>query len=347
MKRIFFLIIFFLLCISSNIYADNLSGYIVSDMKSGRIFYEKSANKRILPASTTKVMTAIVAIENSNLTDVVHVGDEILTVDGTNIYLEPGESILMSDLLYGLIMRSGNDCAMAIGKHISGSVSNFVKLMNEKARELGLKNTVFNNPTGLDDYEENYTSLSDLAKIYTYAYNNTVFREIINTLEYKTSSDKKSYYFKNRTKILSMYDKITGGKTGYTPKAGRLLISSASNNDMDLVITSVGNGYGYNEHINFYEKVFSNYKNYLIIDKNNFNVSSSLGKTYIKKSFSYPLSTEEFGKISKKVVFNNNKKGIIGQIQIYLKDDLIYKDNVYLKKEKTSFFKRIFGFIFS
>ena len=347
MKKILFLFIFLIFTIFSNAYADSLTGYVVSDMKSGRVFYSKESNKKILPASLTKVMTAIVAIENGNLTDVSSVGDEIFSIDGSNIYIEPGENILLIDLLYGLLMRSGNDSAMTIAKNVSGSVSNFVKLMNEKARYLGLENTIFNNPTGLDDNERNYSSLSDLAKIYSYAYQNSTFREIIGTLEYKTSSDKKSYYFKNRAKILNMYDKITGSKTGYTPSAGRLLISSASNNDLDLVISSVGNSYGYNEHIAFFEKVFSNYKNYLIIDKDNFDARSSLGNVYIKKSFSYPLSKEEFDKISKKVIFNNNKSGIVGEVYVYLDNDLIYKDNIYLKTKKTPFFKKIFGFIFS
>lgn len=346
MKKIFFLFILYLLLLNPTALADTLSGYVISDINSGRVFYEKTSNKCIFPASTTKIMTAIVAIENSNPTDVVLVGSEILTVDGSNIYIEPGESILMIDLLHGLLMRSGNDAAMAIAKRVSGSVPNFVKLMNEKAKNLGLKNTIFNNPTGLDDNEKNYTTLSDLSKIYSYAYKNQTFKNIIGTLEYKTTSDKKSYYFKNRTKLLNMYDKATGGKTGYTPKAGRLLVSSATNNDLDLVTASVGNGYGYNEHTNLYEKVFSNYKNYLIIDKKNFNTSTNLkGKLYIKNNFSYPLSKDEINKIDKKVIFNGNKKGLVGTLHVYLDNKEIYKENIYLKENKISLFKKITRFL--
>lgn len=319
--------------------------YIVMDMESKRIFYEKAKDVSILPASTTKIMTAITAIENSNLLDVVQVQDEILTVDGANIYIEQGENILMQDLLYGMILRSGNDAAMTIARHTSGSVENFVKLMNEKARQLNLKNTIFNNPTGLDDTEENYSSVHDLALLYSYAYKNKTFREIVGTLNYKASSDKKSYYFINRSKILSMDDKITGAKTGYTPKAGRILVSSAKKGDLNLVISTKGNDYGYKEHINFYNEVFSKYKKYKILDKNNFKADSSLkGKLYIKNSFSYPLSKDEINKISKKIVFSGKKEGVVGQVLIYFDNDIIHKENVYLKKEKTSFLIKIKDF---
>lgn len=325
--------------------SDIFTNYVVMDMESKRIFYELAKDEKKLPASTTKVMTAIVAIENSNLYDVVKVGDEILTMDGANIYVEIGESILMKDLLFGMILRSGNDASMVIAKHVSGSVENFVKLMNEKARSLGLKNTVFNNPTGLDDFEKNYSTVNDLALIYSYAYQNKTFREIIGTKTYEASSNKKSYYFNNRTKFISMYEKSTGGKTGYTPSAGRVLVTSASNGDLDLVASSIGNTYGYERHISFYEEVFNKYRKYIIIDKNSFKLDSSLeGKLYIKNSFSYPLSKEEIKKIEKKIVFNKKKHGHVGEILIYLEDDLIHKESIYLKEKKVSTTKKIKSF---
>ena len=318
------------------------TNYIVKDMKSGRVFYEKASNIKKLPASTTKVMTAIVAIENSELSDVVKVGEEILTMDGSNIYLEIGENILMQDLLYGLILRSGNDASMAIAKHVSGSVENFVVLMNEKARELNLKNTIFNNPSGLDDFEKNYTTVEDLTTIYTYAYQNETFRKIIKAKDYSTNSDKKAYYFKNKTKFINIYDKATGGKTGYTPDAGRVLVTSADNKDLDLVMASIGNDYGYTSHKNTYEKVFNNYKMYELLDKNNFKVENNFeGKLYIKNSFSYPLSKEEIDLVNKKVIFNNKDKGKIGDVLIYLDKELIHKENIYLKENKVSFFEKV------
>ena len=344
MKKIIFLFIFTLfLIIPLRVNASDIfTNYVVLDMESKRIFYELAKDEKKLPASTTKVMTAIVAIENSNLYDVVKVGDEILTMDGANIYVEIGESILMQDLLFGMLLRSGNDASMVIAKHTSGSVQNFVKLMNEKARELGLKNTVFNNPTGLDDFEKNYSTVNDLALIYSYAYQNKTFREIISAKTYETSSNKKSYYFNNRTKFISMYDKATGGKTGYTPSAGRVLVTSASNGDLDLVASSIGNKYGYERHISFYEDVFNNYRKYIILDKYNFKLKFNLeGKLYIKNSFSYPLSKEETEKIEKKIVFNKKKHGNVGEVLIYLEDDLIHKESIYLKEKNISTIEKL------
>ncbi len=319
-----------------------LNNYVVMDMDSGRIIKSLNKDERLLPASTTKIMTLIVAIENSNLFDVVKVGDEILIADGTNIYAEIGENFLLEDLLYGMILRSGNDAALIIANHAGGTVDNFVKLMNEKARQLHLTDTMFQNPTGLDDTTKNYTTVGDLANIYSYGYKNELFRNILKTKEYRTSSDKKSYYFKNRTEILNMYPKTTGGKTGYTPRAGRLLVSSASNNNLNLVIASRGNSYGYKTHINMYEDIFSKYKNYLILDKNRFNQKTDLnGTLYIKNSFKYPLTDEERNNIRKVLVYNKDKKDYVADIIIYLADEEIYKEKVYLKEKKISLIKRI------
>ena len=343
MKRIILLSLLILYLIPVNISAQEIiNNYIVMDMDSKRIIAEQRGEEKIYPASTTKIMTAIVAIENSSPEEVVKIGNEILIADGTNIYVEPGENMLLNDLLYGMMLRSGNDAALALANHTGGSVENFVKLMNEKAKELDLKNTNFENPTGLDDTTKNTSSVHDLALIYSYAYQKKIFRDIVKTKRYKTSSDKKSYYFKNRTEILERYNKATGGKTGYTPKAGRLLVSSASNNDLNLVIASQGNTYGYNNHISMYENAFKKYKNYLILDKNSFNYKTNLkGKLYIKNSFIYPLTKEEKDKISKKIIFNNKKKGEVGELLIYIDKDLIHKEKVYLQVAQETFFQKL------
>ena len=347
MKKIYILIIGIITLFPINIQANEIfNNYIVMDIDSKRIFSELSKDEKIYPASTTKIMTLIVAIENSNPMDVVKVGNEILIADGTNIYIEPGENLLNQDLMYGMILRSGNDAALSLANNAGGNINNFVKLMNQKAKELNLRNTCFENPTGLDDTTKNISSVHDLALIYSYGFKNKLFREIIKTKEYKTTSNKKSYYFKNRTEILNKYNKSTGGKTGYTPKAGRLLISSASDNDLNLVIVTKGNTYGYNSHINMFEDVFSKYKNYLILDKNNFNYKSNLdGKLYIKNSFYYPLAKEEKNKITKNIVLNKNKEGEVGDILIYLNDKLIHKEKVYLLVKHQSIFQKIKNYL--
>lgn len=343
-KRLIILFIILLIPLKINA-TEILNNYVVMDMDSGRVIKQLSKDERILPASTTKIMTLIVAIENSNPSDVVKVGNEILIADGTNIYAEVGENILLQDLLYGMILRSGNDAALAIANYTGGNVDNFVRLMNEKARQLHLKNTVFENPTGLDDTTKNMTTVNELAIMYSYGYKNKLFRDILKTKDYKTSSDRKSYYFKNRTEILDMYDKATGGKTGYTPKAGRLLVSSASNNDLNLVIASRGNTYGYKNHISMFEDAFSKYENYLILDKNNFNEKTDLnGKLYIKDSFKYPLTNGEKEKIKKVLVYNNNKKDYVADLIVYLDNEQIYKEKVYLKENKQGIIERIKNF---
>lgn len=339
MKKLLFLI---LLLIPISINAEELTNYVVMDMDSGRIIKEKLKDEIILPASTTKIMTLIVAIENANPMDVVKVGNEILIADGTNIYAEVGENFILEDLFYGMILRSGNDAALIIANHTGHSVENFVKLMNEKSKQLNLKSTYFQNPTGLDDTTMNKTTVYDLATIYSYGYKNKLFREILKTKEYRTSSDKKSYYFKNRTEILDMYPKATGGKTGYTPKAGRLLVSSGSNNDLNIVIASKGNTYGYKNHVDMYEDIFSKYKNYILLDKDNFKEKTYLkGTLYIKDSFKYPLTETEINNIKKVLVYNENKKDYVGDLLIYLNNDLIHKEKVYLKQKKDNLFQRI------
>ena len=341
MKKIVLILILIML-IPLNIKAETLNNYIVMDMNSKRILKEYNKDEIIYPASTTKIMTLIVGIENSNPTDIAKVGNEILTIDGTNIYAEIKENFLLIDLFYGMMLRSGNDAAMIIAKNTGGTVENFVKLMNQKARMLKLKNTKFQNPTGLDDNTFNKSSVNDLALMYSYGYKNKLFRNIVKTKEYKTESDKKSYYFKNRNELLNKYNRATGGKTGYTPKAGRLLVSSATNNDLNIVIASHGDTYGYKNHINFYEEIFKKYKNYLIIDKNSFKEKTDLkGKLYIKNSFIYPLTKEEKNNINKKIVFNKNKKGHVADLIIYIKDKEIHKEKIYLQKDKTNFLKKI------
>lgn len=341
LKKLFLIILFISLLIPISINAvsiDSKSLYAM-DIESQREFYSKNPDDKRLIASTTKIMTAIVAIENSNPTDVVKVNSEILKMYGSNTYIEPNESILMLDLLYGLLLRSGNDSATAIAEFLGGE-SNFIKLMNEKARLLGLKNTVYQNPTGLDDESKNYSTMKDLAYIYAYSYKNDLFKEIIKTNHYVTKSTNKTYDWYNRCKFINMYDKQTGCKTGYTPDAGRLVVSSASNNDLNVVIASVNNKYDYDTHISLYDEIFNNYKNVKLIDKDDFNSKYKEDKLYIKNDFIYPLSDDELNKINFTININNDNK----DIKIYLDKDLIHQEKIYKTSEKVSLFSKIKSF---
>ncbi len=342
MKKIFLFVISFIL-FSSNVSASS----IIMDIDSGRIFSEKASNEVRLIASTTKIMTAILAIESNRLEDIVTAKEEILSMYGSNIYLEYNENMTLLDLVYGLMLRSGNDASVVIASYVGGNIENFVSMMNKKAKELGLTNTIFSNPNGLDDDTKNYSTAKDLAILYSYAYKNKTFRDIVGTKYYKTTSDLKSYTWKNRNNLLFTYSKANGGKTGYTPLAGRLLVSSASNNDLNLCMVTIDkSSYLYETHEASYEKIFSKYKNYLILDKSNFGVNTSLeGKPFIKESFTYPLTEEEFKSIKIKTKIEENKKyknnDKIGKIYIYLNDDIIYSNDIYIEKENKSIFTKI------
>lgn len=342
MKKIFLFVISFIL-FSSNVLASS----IIMDIDSGRIFNEKSSNEVRLIASTTKIMTAILAIESNRLEDIVTAKEEVLSMYGSNIYLELNENMTLLDLVYGLMLRSGNDASVVIANYVGGNIENFVKIMNKKAKELGLTNTTFSNPNGLDDDTKNYSTAKDLAILYAYAYKNKTFRDIVGTKYYKTTSDLKSYTWKNRNNLLFTYSKANGGKTGYTPIAGRLLVSSASNNDLNLCMVTIDkSSYLYEVHEASYEKIFSKYKNYLILDKSNFGVNTSLeGNPFIKESFKYPLTEEEFKSIKIKTKINENKKyknnDKIGKVYIYLNDDIIYSNDIYIEKENKSIFTKI------
>lgn len=332
-KVVAFLIIFF---IPIKVLAINCNNCIVMDMDSGRILYESNKDKQMLIASTTKIMTAVIAIENKNLDSFVTIGDEVLTMYGSNIYIEPGEEISLRDLLYGLILRSGNDAAVSIAKYVSGSLEKFVHLMNEKAHKLGMNNTIFNNPHGLDEDTKNYSTPYDLAILMKYANNLMDFVEISGTKKWNVSTNKKSYIWYNRNKLLNNYKYLTGGKTGYTPKAGKTLVSTASKNNLNLIAVTLNNPNHYNVQKELYEYLFSKYKRTIIIDKNNIVFKNSKYKNlYINYSFFYPLSKNEEKDIKVIVDYYKLKKvknnSCVGEIYVLFKDKEIFRECIYVR----------------
>ena len=338
MKKIFLIIIILLSVI--NVKATNT---IVMDLDSGRILYENKAHDKKLIASTTKIMTAIIAIEYGELLldEEIEVGDEILSMYGTSIYLNYKEKMTLRDLLYGLIMRSGNDAAMTIANYIGGNVDNFVKLMNEKAEEIGMHNTIFQNPHGLDEKTQNYSTAYDMALLSCYAYKNTLYRKISGTKYYKTTTLNKAYSWINRNKLLFLYDNLTGGKTGYTPKAGKTFVSTASFDNLNLTIVSLDDSNHYNHHQILYDEYFKEYKNYVIIDKKEFNKNK---KMYILNDIVYPLKKSEYDKVSYKI----NYKFTNPSIEIMLDNQVVSKYPIYFyninKRNPKSLWERIKDF---
>ena len=340
MKKILMLVSFLLLPL--NVFADSGCSSIVMDIDSGRVLYEKNANSKNLIASTTKIMTAIVTIENSDLDRKLVVGDEILEMYGTNIYLEVGEEMTVMDLLYGLMLRSGNDASVVLAKNIFKDEKEFVYKMNEKAKSLGMNNSIFCNPHGLDEETKNYSTAYDMAILAKYAYQNKIYRKIISTKKYTIKSNLKSYTWYNRMSLINSYKYCIGGKNGYTPKAGKSLVSYASNGDLNLLIVSLDDSDIYDNHKSLYDMCFKKYKNYMIIDKKNFTIDRSFVEKdiYIKKSFIYPLMEDELSKISTVIQVDYSNKSVgsvvvkfnskeIGRLKIYSKEKKKKDNNIF------------------
>ena len=345
MKKIFFLFLILIFPINCFAYSDSANSSVVIDLDSGRILYEKNKDSKQLIASITKIMTCIIVLENCNLDEKVKVGEEILKMYGTNIYLELGEEIKVKDLVYGLMLRSGNDAAVVLANYVSGSEDEFVKLMNKKAKFIGMENTIFSNSHGLDEDSKNYSTAYDMALLSKYAFSNKLYREIISTKKYVTKSNLKSYIWYNRMKLLDSYKYCIGGKNGYTPKAGKTLVSIASKNDLNLSIVTLDDSDLYDNHKRLYDMIYSKYKRYEIISKDKFKVDKSIitDDIYLKDSFYYPLKDDEVDSISTFMRLNYNSKNF-GEIIISLKDKEIGKIKVYCKKKKKkekSLFQKI------
>lgn len=312
---------------------------ILMDIDSGRILYAKNIHTPRSVASISKIMTAVVALDNSKLDDKVIVGSEIKKAYGSGIYIKEGEKLTLQDLLYGLMLRSGNDAALAIANHVSNDTDQFVKKMNEKANKLGMKNSIFRNPHGLDQEDGgNISTAYDMAKLTSYAMKNKNYKKIVATKKYTLTTNKNTYVWHNKNKLLTRYKYTTGGKTGFTEIARRTLVSTASKDHLNLVVVTLNDGNDFFDHQSLFEYGFSDYKNYQILKKGKIKIKSDdyykNHSLYIKNNYSYPLSLEEEGSIRlkyeliKKRKLKNNMK--VGYIKVYFADQLIHKENIYL-----------------
>jgi len=209
---------------------------IVIEASTGKVLYAKGAEERRYPASTTKMMTLIVALEQGHLDDLVTASARAASTEGSSLWLTEGEKLKMLDLLYGIMLVSGNDATVAVAEHISGSVEKFSKVMTEKAHAIGALNTNFTNPNGLPD-PNHYSTAHDLARIAAYGYKNPLFTQIVSTqhkvIPWPGKDHDRDLY--NENKIIWFYEGGNGVKTGYTDAAGRCLVSGAKRNDIQLV----------------------------------------------------------------------------------------------------------------
>lgn len=209
--------------------------------------YLKNSNNTMPMASTTKIMTALIATERAQLSDVVIIDKNAVGIEGSSAYLKEGEKLTMEELLYALLLQSANDAAVAIAYHIGGDLQRFVSLMNDKAESLGLKNTHFTNPHGLDN-EEHYTTAEDLAKIAAEALKNETFRTIASTYKKTFSSAERSRTYVNHNKLLRMYDGCIGIKTGFTKRSGRCLVSAAERDGLSFISVTLDAPSDWSDH---------------------------------------------------------------------------------------------------
>ena len=272
---------------------------ILLDAQTGRVIYEKNADSKSLIASTTKIMTALVICEQCNVLDRVRIPAEAVGIEGSSIYLQTGEILTVQDLLYGLMLHSGNDAAVALAIYCGGTVEGFAELMNDKARQLGMTNTHFVNPSGLDS-PGHYSTARDLARLAAYAMKNPIFAQTVSTKMVKAGQR----YLRNHNKLLWQVEGAEGVKTGYTRAAGRILVSSALRQGRRLVAVTINDPNDWQDHAELLESGFSKFKVRQIIQKgerlgtvqvmggNGESVSLLAGK-----EFSYALAEEEQPKI--------------------------------------------------
>jgi len=317
------------------------NGAVLIDVQSGRILYQKNAAQQMRVASLTKIMTAIVAIEDGDLSKMVTTSNRAYGVEGSSIYLKKGEKLSLEDMLYGLMLRSGNDAAVAIAEHIGGSVEGFVFLMNEKAAYLGMNDTHFMNPHGLD-HKDHYSTPQDMAILTAYALQNPIFKKIVST-KVKTAPMEgeewvRKWYNKNR--LLTRYQWADGVKTGFTKLSRRCLASSATKDNVQLAVITLNASDDWNDHIKLLEYGFNNFTQVALIEKGETldNLAKiEKGTLVAAKDFTYPLAKDEIDEISKKVVLDSEsiKTGLkqAGHLEFYLKDKYIGSIEITLKNE--------------
>ncbi|MED4581468.1 D-alanyl-D-alanine carboxypeptidase [Brevibacillus choshinensis] len=307
------------------------------DVASGRILYAKNGTKKMRIASLTKTMTAIVAIESGKLNEVVTVPQEAVGVEGSSIYLKKNEKLTLEELLYGLMLRSGNDAAVTIATHVGGSLPGFVYMMNEKAALIGMNHTNFTNPHGLDDSNMHYSTAEDMVKLSAYALRNPVFRQIVSTKVKDISWEGEQWDRRllNKNKMLHLYNGADGVKTGYTKLAKRCLASSATRDGRQLATITLNASDDWSDSAKLMDWGFANFPmKEIVSQKENVKpdtpITLEAGTQLVTmNAFRYPLQQSEADEVHKRIVLgesiiNGKMNGkLVGFMQIYLKENMI------------------------
>lgn len=332
----------------------NSRAYIILDRKSSTVILGKNHNQRKKMASTTKIMTSLVVIENCNLSDTVEISKKAGSTGGSRLGIKTGDKITVNDLLYGLMLCSGNDAAVALAEHVAGSINNFSELMNNKALELGLTNTHFITPHGLDA-DEHYTIAYELAILSNYALKNETFAKIVGTKEYTITINNNVKTIRNTNELLGNLNGVYGIKTGFTNGANRCLVTACKRGDMDIICVVLGadtKKFRSTDSIKLMEYAFSHFE---YVDINNiintyfenwkkehldtFSVYKGLydyiSLTYNPPSYSnIPIKNDMLDKFNIIINCNTNlnapisKGTIIGNITLLSGETTIYSSNI-------------------
>ncbi|WP_232696275.1 D-alanyl-D-alanine carboxypeptidase family protein [Brevibacillus daliensis] len=324
----------------------------VIDVASGRILFEKNGHKQMRIASLTKTLTAITAIESSDINQMVTVPDQAVGVEGSSIFLKRGEKLTLEQLLYGLMLRSGNDAATAIAMQVGGSTQGFATMMNEKASFIGMTESNFTNPHGLDDSDEHYSTAIDMVKLSAYALKNPAFQQIVSTKVKNIPWDGEKWErrLQNKNKMLHLYKGADGVKTGFTKKARRCLASSATRDGRQLAVITLNASDDWKDHANLLDFGFQQYSEHTLLEKGKSwslpdHLKNKENKDWIltvQDSFRYPLQAGEEQHVRTKwnVTLPLKKSSLnqqAGFIELYLHDDLIGKMPVTLQQAKDTF----------
>ncbi|MBM4762170.1 D-alanyl-D-alanine carboxypeptidase family protein [Bacillus sp. B15-48] len=332
---------------------------ILMEQHTGRVLYEKKAHEPERIASITKIMTAILAIESGKLREKVKVSNRASGTEGSSLYLKVGEEMLLEDLVYGLMLRSGNDAAVAIAEHVGGSLEGFVFLMNQKALELGMANTRFANPHGLDDHEDHYSTAYDMALLTKYAINNEKYKEIAGTKVHRAPNPNESwdYVWRNKNRLLTdLYRHATGGKTGYTKRAKRTLVTTAAKGDFEMIAVTLNGPDDWNDHIHMFETGFAEYDIVEVLPEGG--IKSIVDphykdRVYLEHAIIYPLTAEEQKLVNVEYKLlkpqrDGEVREIVGKAVVYVGNNKIkevpifYRHSVDEKKSFYDYFKNIF-----
>lgn len=347
MKRAWVIVALLIMCMHAmpnSTYAqmNNVSAHnaVLMEEHSGRVLYGKREHEPQKIASITKIMTALLAAESGKMKEMVSISNKAVRVEGSAIYLKPGQKVKLEDLVYGLMLRSGNDAAQAIAEKVGGSIEGFVYLMNEKAKEIGMKDTHFSNPHGLDGDGTHYSSAYDMALLTKYAMGNETFRKIFGTKTYQ--SESWDYPWKNKHKLVtSYYEFATGGKTGFTKKAGRTLVTTASKNGLDFIVVTLKASSDWDDHMYLFDQGFKRYKLTKVLAQGAFpelKEKKYAHHVYTKNGFAVPLASDEKNKVLLRVELDkraNLKDGNkVGKIVIYVGNEKVGERNLFYSKRK-------------